>query len=83
MDKYYIYLQFLSLFLTYAFIVNIVEKNKIKIKQRILNTVIYFFIIGLAISYPYYRDYKIQYFFLAACYPLIACIGLYRIEFKS
>lgn len=83
MDKYYIYLQFLSLFLTYAFIVNTIEKNRFKIKKRIISILICFSIIGLAISYPYYENYKIQYILLAVCYPIIACIGLYKIEFKS
>ena len=83
MDKPYVFLQFLSLFLTYAFVINMITKNDCKINQRSFTMLLYFFIIGLAISYPYYQDYKVHYFLLAICYPLIACIGFYNVKFKS
>lgn len=78
MDDYYIFLQFLTLFLTYGFASNFIDKKKIKNVQEIFVLFIYFFVIGLAVSFPYFNDYKLKYFLLAACYPFMTFLAIYK-----
>lgn len=78
MDNYYIYLQFLSIFATFTLVDSVIDKAKAKSRQGMFRLLIYFFIIGLAISYPYFNLYKWQYFLLAGCYPLMAFLAIYK-----
>lgn len=80
MDKYYIFLQFLSIFLTYGVARNFLDKGKAKNVQEVLGLLIYFCVVGLAVSYPYFNDHKLQYFLLVACYPFMALLAIYKKE---